>query len=66
MKNENNNKEVKIQFRITNPITRQKLGIEIGENKYLRPDIYYFDGIIDLELAIEKLIDLRNRFLEEL
>jgi hypothetical protein len=65
MKNENN-REVKIQFRIVNPITNQKLGINIGENKYLRPDIYYFNGIIDLELAIEKLIDLRNRFLKEL
>lgn len=65
MKNENN-KEVRIQFRITNPITCQELGINIGENKYLRPDIYYFDGIIDLEIAIEKLIDLRKRFLEEL
>lgn len=65
MKNEND-REVKIQFRITNPITHQKLGIEIGENEYLRPDIYYFDGIFDLELVIEKLIDLRDRFLEEL
>ena len=65
MKNEND-REVKIQFRIANPITRQKLGIEIGENKYFGPDIYYFDGITDLELTIEKLIDLRDRFLEEL
>lgn len=65
MKNENN-KEVKIQFCIVNPITHQELGINIGENKYLRPDVYYFDGIVDLELAIEKLVDLRNRFLKEL
>lgn len=65
MKNENN-KERKIQFWIVNPITNQKLGIDIGENKYLRPDIYYFDGIIDLEIAIENLIDLRERFIKEL
>lgn len=62
MKNEND-REVKIQFYITDSITHQKFGVEIGENKYLRPDIYYFDGIIDLELVIEKLTDLRNRFL---
>lgn len=65
MKNEND-REIKIQFRIKNPITRSVLGVEIGEDKYLRPDIYYFDGIVDLELVIEKLIDLRDRFLEEL
>lgn len=65
MKNENG-KERKIQFWIVNPITNQKLGIDIGENKYIRPDIYYFDGIIDLEIAIENLIDLRERFIKEL
>ena len=65
MKNENG-REIKIQFRVKNPITCQTLGIEIGENKYLNPDIYYFDGLIDLEIAIEKLLDLRERLLEEL
>lgn len=65
MKNEND-REIKIQFRIKNPITRSVLGVEIGEDKYLRPDIYYFDGIVDLEIAIEKLIELRERLISEL
>ena len=65
MKNEND-REIKIQFRIKNPITRSVLGVEIGEDKYLNPDIYYFDGIVDLEIAIEKLIELRERLISEL
>lgn len=64
MTNEDN-RERKIQFRLKNPITYHTLGVEIGEDKYLQPDIYYFDGIIDLEIAIEKLIDLRERFIND-
>lgn len=65
MKDEENKRERVVQFRIENPITFHKFGVELGENRWINPDIYYFDGIVDLEIAIEKLVDLRERFLND-
>ena len=66
MKNEQGREE-KIRFIIENPFTHNKLGVEIGDEEYPwhSPDFIFNLNIMELEILIEKLTDLRKRFLEE-
>lgn len=67
MKNRNG-REVEIRFDIYNYLNQKHFSTKIGGNDTLfTPDfIFQFDTLSDLEQAIENLIDLRNRFLEEM
>lgn len=67
MKNRNN-REVEIRFDIYNYLTQKHLSTKVGGNNTLfAPDfIFQFDSLSDLEQAIEDLIELREKFLEEM
>ena len=66
MKNEQG-REKKIRFIIENPFTHNKIGTEIGAEEYPwhSPDFIFNLNIIELEIFIKKLTDLRKCFLED-
>lgn len=66
MKNEEG-REKKIRFLIENPFTKNKLGTEIGAEGYrcYSPDFIFNLNLTELEILIERLTDLRNRFIKE-
>ena len=67
MKNRNR-REIQIRFDIYNYLNQKHLSTKIGNNDTLfAPDfIFQFDSLSDLEQAIENLIELRDKFLEEM
>ena len=67
MKNRNG-REVEIRFDIYNHINQKHFSTKIGGNDTLfAPNfIFQFDSLSDLEETIENLIELREKFLEEM
>ena len=67
MKNRNG-REVEIRFDIYNYLNQKHFSTKIGGNDTLfTPDfIFQFDNLSDLEQTIENLIELREKFLEEM
>lgn len=67
MKNRNG-REVEIRFDIYNYLKQKHFSTKIGGNDTLfAPDfIFQFDSLSDLEQTIENLIELRDKFLEEI
>lgn len=63
MKNRNG-REVGIRFDIYNYLNQKHLSTKIGGND--TDFIFQFDSLSDLEQAIENLIELREKFLEEM
>ena len=61
-------REVEIRFDIYNYLNQKLFSTKIGGNDTLfAPDfIFQFDNLSDLEQAIENLIELREKFLEEM
>ena len=58
-------REVEIRFDIYNYLNQKHFSTKIGDNN--TPDfIFQFDNLSDLEQAIENLIELREKFLEEM
>lgn len=67
MKNRNK-REVEIRFDIYNYLNQKHFSTKIGSNDTLfTPDfIFQFDNLSDLEQAIENLIELREKFLDNI
>lgn len=67
MKN-GNGRGVEIRFDIYNYLNQKHFSTKIGGNDTIfAPDfIFQFDSLSDLEQAIENLIELREKFLEEM
>ena len=67
MKN-GNGRGVEIRFDIYNYLNQKHFSTKIGSNDTIfTPDfIFQFDSLSDLEHAIENLIELREKFLEEM
>ena len=66
MKN-GNGRGVEIRFDIYNHLNQKHFSTKIGGNDTIfAPDfIFQFDSLSDLEQAIENLIELRDKFLED-
>ena len=66
MKN-GNGRGIEIRFDIYNYLNQKHFSTKIGGNDTIfAPDfIFQFDSLSDLEQAIENLIELRDKFLED-
>ena len=65
--NNRNGKQIEIRFDIYNYLNQKHFSTKIGNNDTIfTPDfIFQFDSLSDLEQAIENLIELRDKFLED-